>query len=239
MKVSYDGLDDDGIPVEVKVPMEVNFRAAQQEGVKSKIYRRYYYQVQQQIMVADTDRGYLTLYLNDREPPVDFLIKRNDVVINQLILDGQRFVDCLTNNTPPTTDLDRDIYIPAGKELDQWNALASNYHRTDEMIKALKLQIAPLVHEQDDIEKQFLNLMNQYVQAESAGLRVNRYLQQGNIDYKAALLALKPDIDPSFLEQFRKTSTERTRITLKGEEKAVVPFSMDDIAAANDGDFWF
>jgi putative phage-type endonuclease len=239
MRASYDGVSDEGISVELKVPMEVNFREAQKEGVRSKVYRRYYYQVQQQIMVADNDRGYLSLYLNDKEPPVDFLIQRNDVVINQLISDAQCFVDCLVNNTPPTTDLGRDIYIPDGQKLDQWNTLASNYHRAEEMIEALNLQLAPFVKEQTDIEEQFIKLMGQYVQAESAGLRVNRYLQQGSIDYKAALLALKPDIDASFLEKFRKPSSERTRFTLKGEEKAVVPFSMDDLMSAQEGDFWF
>lgn len=241
LRASYDGINDDGIPVELKVPMEVNFRAVQQEREKSKVYRRYYYQVQQQIAVAGTDEGYLSFYFNDREPPVDFLIKRNDVLINQLIVDGQRFTDCLLNNTPPTADQDRDIYIPSGRELDTWNALVANYHRAEEMIEALKLQITPLQNEQENIKKEFLKLMDKYAQAESAGLRINRFLQQGNIDYKAALLALKPDIDPAFLERFRKTSVEKTRLTLKGEEKAVVPFSMDDITStpASNGDFWF
>jgi len=36
LRASFDGLNDDGIPVELKVPMEVNFRDAQQNGTKSK-----------------------------------------------------------------------------------------------------------------------------------------------------------------------------------------------------------
>ena len=91
-----------------------------------------------------------------------------------------------------------------------------------------------------DIGKEFLNLIGDFAQAESAGLRISRYSQQGSIDYKAALLALHPDVDPAFLETFRKDSSERTRITLKDEDKAQVPFSMDAIMSSTyNGDFWF
>lgn len=239
LRASFDGLNDDGIPTELKVPMEVNFRDAQQNGVDSKIYRRYYYQVQQQIAVAETDRGYLSLYLDNKEPPLDFLIERDDQVIEELIFKARVFVECLKKNQPPATDPDRDIYIPPSQALEQWQLLAADYRRTEEMIEEFKAQIGPLLQQQADIEKGFLNLMGEFAQAESAGLRISRYLQQGNIDYKAALLALNPDVDPSFLEAFRKKSSERTRITLKDEQKATVPFSMDEIMSAISGDYWF
>jgi putative phage-type endonuclease len=239
LRASFDGLNDDGIPTELKVPMEVNFRDAQQNGVDSKIYQRYYYQVQQQIAVAETDRGYLSLYLDNKEPPLDFLIERDDHVIEELIFKARVFVECLKKNQPPATDPDRDIYIPPGQALEQWQMLAADYRRTEEMIEEIKAQIGPLLQQQADIEKGFLSLMGEFAQAESAGLRISRYLQQGNIDYKAALLALHPDVDPSFMESFRKKSSERTRITLKDEQKATVPFSMDEIMSAISGDYWF
>ncbi|MCX7101405.1 MAG: YqaJ viral recombinase family protein [Methylobacter sp.] len=239
LRASFDGLNDDGIPVELKVPMEVNFRDAQQNGTKSKVYRRYYYQVQQQIVVAGTNEGYLSFYLNDKEPPLDFLIKKNDLVIDSLIIEGQKFADYLLKNQPPATDIDRDIFIPSGLEIDQWNVLAANYHSAEEIIKDFASKIKPYEKQQADIEKNLLKLMGDYAQAESSGLRINRYLTQGNIDYKAALMALHSDVDPAFLETFRKKSTERTRFTLKGEEKAQVPFSMDEIMSSTDGDFWF
>lgn len=239
LRASFDGLNDDGIPTELKVPMEVNFRDAQQNGVDSKIYQRYYYQVQQQIAVAETDRGYLSLYLDNKEPPLDFLIERDDHVIEELIFKARVFVECLKKNQPPATDPDRDIYIPPSQALEQWQLLAADYRRTEEMIEEFKAKIGPLLQQQADIEKGFLNLMGEFAHAESAGLRISRYLQQGNIDYKVALMALHPDVDPSFLEAFRKKSSERTRITLKDEQKAMVPFSMEEIMSAISGDYWF
>ena len=182
----------------------------------------------------------MSLYFNHKEPPLDFLIRRDDAVINNLVFEARKFVDCLNKNKPPVINPERDIFIPSGQDLDNWNALAANYHAIEEMIEEFKTKLEPLQKEQSDIGKEFLNLIGDFAQAESAGLRISRYSQQGSIDYKAALLALHPDVDPAFLETFRKDSSERTRITLKGEDKAQVPFSMDAIMSSTyNGDFWF
>jgi len=239
LRASFDGLDDDGIPTELKVPMEVNFREAQQLGVDSKVYKRYYYQVQQQILVADTDRGYLSFYLDGKEPPLDFLIERDEQVIDGLVFKAREFFECLEKNQPPPTNPNRDIYIPDAHDSDNWQTLAADYRRLEEMIEDYKAKIAPLLEEQSSIEKALMDLMGNFAQAESAGLRVSRYLQQGSIDYKAALISASPFVDPAFLETFRKKPSERSRITLKGEEKATVPFSMDVIMSSKGSDFWF
>ena len=240
LRASFDGLSDDGIPTELKVPMEINFRDAQLNGVHSKIYQRYYYQVQQQIAVADTDRGFLSLYFNEKEPPLDFLIARDEPLIQELAFKARLFVDGLSKNQQPETDPERDIYIPPELELDQWQTLAADYRQTEECIEDFKSKIAPLLLQQADIENGFLALMGNFAQAESAGLRISRFMQQGSIDYKAALMALHPDIDPAWLDTFRKKPSERTRITLKDEDKATVPFSMDEIQSVKQqSDYWF
>jgi hypothetical protein len=108
------------------------------------------------------------------------------------------------------------------------------------LIEDFKSKIAPLLLQQADLENGFLALMGNFAQAESAGLRISRFMQQGPIDYKAALLALHPDIDPAWLDTFRKKASERTRITLKDEDKATVPFSMDEILSVKQqSDYWF
>lgn len=239
LRASFDGIDDDGKPVELKVPMEVNFREAQQLGTDSKVYKRYYYQVQQQILVAGTDTGYLSFYFNAKEPPLDFLVARDDKVIEELVFNARQFHDCLKRNQPPPTDLARDIFIPDGSEADKWQALAAGYHRLEGMISEHESKLASLAKEQAGIERELLGLMGDYAQAESAGVRINRYVQQGSIDYKAALMALVSVVDPEYLETFRKGSSERTRITVKGEGRATVPFSMDEVLSTKGGDFWF
>lgn len=258
IRASFDGIDDNGIPVEIKAPTEKNFRDAQfvedsesnsglteedfrdvqQNRTQSKLYKRHYCQVQQQILVADSDRAWLSLYLNEHEF-LDIPIPRDDAIINTIIFEARKFWECLKTNTPPERDPERDIFIPSGLQLDQWNTLASSYHTAEEMILDYKSKIQALEKEQSQIESNLLQLMGDFAHAESAGLRVSRYLQQGSIDFKAALKSLLPDLDPAFLEQFRKPSTERSRFTTKDEEKASVPFSMDEIMSATEGDFWF
>jgi putative phage-type endonuclease len=258
IRASFDGIDDNGIPVEIKAPTENNFRDAQftedsesifgltekdfrdvqQNRTQSKLYKRYYCQVQQQILVADSDRAWLSLYLNEREF-LDIPIPRDDALINQLIFEARKFWEYLNSNSPPERDPARDIYIPSGSELDKWNVLACSYHSAEEMILDYKSKMKALEKEQSEVEISLLQLMGDFAHAESAGLRVSRYLQQGSIDFKAALKSVQPDLDPAFLEQFRKPSTERSRFTTKDEEKASVPFSMDEIMSAKEDDFWF
>lgn len=258
IRASFDGIDDNGIPVEIKAPTEKNFRDAQfvedsesnsglteedfrdvqQNRTQSKLYKRHYCQVQQQILVADSDRAWLSLYLNEREF-LDIPIPRDDVLINELIFEARKFWECLNSNSPPDRDPARDIYIPSRSELDKWNVLACSYHSAEELILDYKSKIKALEKEQSEVETSLLQLMGDFAHAESAGLRVSRYLQQGSIDFKAALKSIQPDLDPAFLEQFRKPSTERSRFTTKDEEKASVPFSMNEIMSAKEDDFWF
>lgn len=259
IRASFDGIDDNGIPVEIKAPTEANFRDAlcsddpetssfiseedfrdlQQNRTESKLYKRYYFQIQQQILVANSDRAWLSLYLNEREY-LDIPIPRDDAIINTIIFEARKFWECLKTNTPPERDPDLDIFIPAGLQLDQWNALASSYHNAEEMILDYKSKIKALEQEQSQVESSILHLMGDFAHAESAGLRVSRYLQQGAIDYRAALHSLIPDFDPSVLDQFRKAPTERSRFTLKDEDKASVPYSMEEIMSSiQQDDFWF
>ena len=257
IRASFDGIDDNGIPVEIKAPTEKNFRDAQssedQEAYlseedfrdaqknrkESRLYKRYYFQVQQQILVVNSDSAWLSLYLNEREY-LDIPVPRDDAIINTIIFEARKFWECLKTNTPPERDPERDIFIPSGLQLDQWNTLASSYHTAEEMILDYKSKIQALEKEQSQIESNLLQLMGDFAHAESAGLRISRYLQQGSIDYRAVLKSLHPDLDPVVLEQFRKPPTERSRFTLKDEDKASVPYSMDEImSSVKQDDFWF
>jgi putative phage-type endonuclease len=258
IRASFDGIDDNGIPVEIKAPTEKSFRDAQalpdhessflseedfrdaqQNRQESKLYKRYYFQIQQQILVANSDRAWLSLYLNEREY-LDIPIVRDDAIISTIIFEARKFWECLKTNMPPERDPDRDIFIPSGLQLDQWNALASSYRHAEEMILDYKYKIKAFEQEQAHIESSILQLMGDFAHAESAGLRVSRYLQQGNIDYRAVLKSLVPDLDPAVLEQFRKSPTERSRFTLKEEDKASVPYSLEDIkSSSNQDDYWF
>ena len=254
IKASFDGVDEHGIPVEIKAPSIARFQEAVDAGGEltsddyyeakaslksSKVYNLYYPQLQQQILVAGSDHAWLTLYLNDNEY-LDIPIQRDQAFIDTLIIKATEFYQLLKKNQPPVRDPERDIFIPTGMQLDTWNSLALQYHQTEEQIQLLKKTLEALTTSQTDLEKQFISLMGDFLQAESAGLRVNRYFQQGAIDYKAVLKQHNPDLTSENLDAFRKAGSERCRITTKNEAAASVPYKMDDIVIhASNTDFWF
>lgn len=239
IRASFDGVDDDGIPTEIKAPSEKNFREAQLNLTKSKVYQRYYGQCQQQIFVAGSDYGWLTLYLNKTEY-LDFKILRDDAYIALLIPEAKKFVECLEGKRkPPEMDPKRDIFIPTGEELTKWNALAVEYHEISKATEQLKAQAEPFLKTKSDIESKLSLLMGDFTQGESAGVRVSRFLRQGSVDFKEVFAVLCPDKTLDMLEQFRKEPTECIRCTTKTEEKATVPFSMEKITELNTDDIWF
>ncbi|WP_347990264.1 lambda-exonuclease family protein [Methylomonas sp. AM2-LC] len=259
MRASFDGIDDNGIPVEIKAPSVVNFRDAEnifgeeyyltpddyfdviQNRNRSKLYQRYYPQIQQQIFIAGSNMGWLFLYLNDNEY-IDIPVPRDDALINELILESQRFYNCLINNSPPERDLQRDIFIPEeGNEQEKWKQFALRYHQSERLIVNLKAQIADLEKEQAQVEEGLIELMGDFMHAECAGLKISRYLRLGRVDYKGVLHEFAPSVSPEDLNRYRTPSTEHTRVTVKDENSASVPYSMDEIieSTPTNNDAWF
>ena len=77
LRASFDGLTDEGRPVEIKAPSERGFKDAVRLGMESELYQRYYAQVQTQIYVAEADSGVLSLVHEDSF--LDLPVFRNDV----------------------------------------------------------------------------------------------------------------------------------------------------------------
>lgn len=224
IRASFDGITDLGIPVEIKCPTEDNFREAVAAGTESVLYRRYYAQVQQQILVSGADRGWLTLFFEGNCH--DFSVPRDDAFIQELVSKAEGFWHLLQSGQEPPKDPARDIYVPTGQELADWLALAAEYRRISTSIESRKAHIRSLEQQRDDLEQRLVSAMGDFTQGEAGGVRVNRFLQQGPIDYKAALATMLPDPGEDAIEKFRRKSSERVRVTLKDEEKATVPFSL-------------
>ncbi len=70
-------------------------------------------------------------------------------------------------------------------------------------------------------------MMDGFLAAEAAGLKVTRYLQNGSIDYAKALKALLPE-----LESYRRKASERVRVTAQDEETATIAFDGQAVDAA-------
>ena len=84
-------------------------------------------------------------------------------------------------------------------------------------------------------------LMGDYLSAEHSGLRVNRFQVQGTIDYKAACQTLMPEVSDTTFESYRKTPSNRVRVTCRDDNgnRAEVPFDAAMLKDLVSCDYWF
>jgi len=239
LRASFDGLTDDGHPVELKAPTEAKFREAQANGTESELSRRYYAQVQTQIYVAEADMAFLSLIFG--EEVLDLDVPRDDDCIEQIVERARIFWECIQTGKEPSLDPQRDLYVPSGPELDAWLRLAADYRQLDEKRVPYLAELKAIEKKLAELEKQFLRMIGEFTLAESSGVRISRYLKRGAIDFKAALLHFQPNIQDSELEPFRRKASEQVRLTLRDDEdnRTEVPFEPEVLKRVAGLDYWF
>jgi putative phage-type endonuclease len=213
LRASFDGIADDGAPVELKAPCAKRFAEVAAQGIQSETFRLYWPQVQHQLFVADAALGWLVFYAEGAEL-IEFPVPRDEAFLtDELVPKCLAFWELIATRRPPELDPARDLYQPAGEALDHWAILAGQYRerlrekaRLDGLVKETAVEL-------DTLQRALVGLMGAFRLGEAAGLRVTRYLQSGAIDYGKALQALCPDVDVCVLEAYRKKSAERVRIT--------------------------
>ena len=239
LRASFDGLSEANEPVEVKCPHENTFLEVLLNREQASAYRLYWCQVQQQLLVADAQRGFLFFYHQGQE--VEFEIVRDEAFLAELITSAEAFWLAVTSDKAPVQDPERDLYLPEGETIGQWQSLAANYRQNAVKQAALKTQLKALDHQQTDIEENLVGLMGTFMAAEHSGLRVNRFQVQGSIDYKALLEGLLPSLQDADLERYRKKPAYRVRITCRDEKghRAEVPFDAQALKVLAGIDYWF
>lgn len=239
MRASFDGLSDSNEPVEVKCPHETTFLDVLLNRENAEAYQLYWCQVQQQMLVADAQRGFLYFYHQGQE--VEFEIARDESFLTELILTAMEFWAKVKNRQEPEKDPERDLYLPKGQAEMQWQQLAANYRATYGKIDKLKVQLKDLESNQTTIENSLVLLMGDFMAAEHSGLRVSRFQMQGGIDYKALLKELLPTVSEAMLDAYRKEPANRVRITCRDDSGrlAEVPFDAEALKDIAGADFWF
>jgi putative phage-type endonuclease len=221
LRASFDGITDEGAPVELKAPSQGTWAEVAREREGSAAYRLYYPQVQHQLYVAGAGVGWLAFYFAGELEVLE--VRRDEAFVVQLVERALAFWEAVATRREPERDPTRDLYVPGGEALARWTALAAEYRALEELADGHARELASLKGALDGIETTLVELMDAFVVGEAAGLKVTRYLQSGAVDYKAALKALVPDVAAGTLETYRRRSAERVRVTLLGEEQATVP----------------
>jgi len=231
IRASFDGLSDDGIPVELKAPSDAVFDEVVALREDADAYRLYACQVQAQIFVSGQDHGYLVfgrvVEQDDGnlvvEEAVEFRIDRDDAFIADMIQKAEAFMDAVKNGKEPAKDPARDTYAPASEEdKKEWEAAASEYKEAEEAIKALKAQIDALTQKQDNAKTRMVKQMGQFAQADAAGILITRYIAKGQVNYPALLAHHEVSVTDDDLDTFRGASSERVKVTVQKPKKSEI-----------------
>jgi len=89
LRCSLDGLNDDGEPVELKVPTEKTYRLVAKDREQSIAYQLAWVQVQHQLYVTNAVRGWLVFDpCCNGLPALDFVIERYDSFLEAELVPG-------------------------------------------------------------------------------------------------------------------------------------------------------
>jgi putative phage-type endonuclease len=232
LRASFDGIADDGSPVELKAPAERTFAEVAEKQTEATAFRLYWSQVQHQLYVAGADQGWLLFYGGPGRL-LEFPVARDEAFLHEELVPAcLSFWEAIAKRREPPRDPARDLYVPVGEALEQWSVLAGEYRdrlrekaRLEALLKERKAEL-------DSLEGRLVAMMDGFLAAEAAGLKVARFLQNGAVDYGKALKALLPKLDPAELETYRRKASERVRITALDEDTATVPFDGEAVDTA-------
>lgn len=213
LRASLDGLDSNGIPVELKCPALSTWDEVKLKGEESTAFKLYNPQVQHQIHVSKADFGWLVFYNVDTKEMIEFKILKDDKMCQEIETLAVAFWDSVLNKKEPTKDPERDVYIPEDEDAQSWILAAENYRFFEAEVQELKKRIKELEEQQKPYLEEMKGLMGEYYSADYCGVMVTRYMTSGRIDYKK-LAEDKASPTEDELEQYRGEASERCRVTV-------------------------
>lgn len=237
IRASFDGIQNQGRPVEIKCPSTSNFEDVLVNRLASKGYRLYYPQVQHQIAVAGADMGYLVFY-HPSHAPVVFEIQREDSFIDMMLNQELEFWEMVQTGKPPEKDPERDHYTPEDAVRVQWALHADQLKRVEsDLVKAMQT-VNVCKGQRESIRDELVTLMGGYVSAKADGISITRYIQDGAIDWKAVAMQFDPDLSDEKYSAFRKVGGSRVRLTVDADA-STTSASLDEVLDQMRGGIWF
>ncbi|UZE97258.1 lambda-exonuclease family protein [Alkalimarinus alittae] len=219
LRASFDGLDTALKPYEFKAPADSTYETLEQEGVNASTYKMYEAQVHAQCVVAGKREGQLIFYKEDGKD-LDFTVTLTNEYAEHIINEAKIFWQMVVKKKPPALDPERDWFIPEkGETCFIWETKVGAWCMNNHRINTLKAELIALQQAQEPLQKEIIQLMGPYYQADIGGVKVSRFTKQGGIDYKEFLKDKFPGQDLSDeLESYRKLSREETRFTRSSDE---------------------
>lgn len=210
-RASFDGLTPLNEPVEFKCPGDKVLTEVRTEGLKAKTVQMYSVQVQHQMLVSGSNRGWLVFYDSTTKELIEFEIQRDETIIKRLLAEGRKFYECVTKKIEPPKDPLRDAFLPAeGEERMRWIAAARDFCQADREIEAFQTRINQLTVARDEAKEKLIGMMGNNALADFAGVSLTRSAVKGRVDY-AKLLEKVVGREPTEeeIESVRSKPTER------------------------------
>ena len=243
-RASYDGVDADQIPHELKWPSEPVWQEILSAGENSEAYQLYAPQVMHQIMVAGSEcsHGYL-IFGHEGEDGIEmieFKINRDDTFIKKIIKEGEEFYHLVATREEPEKRKDSDPYIPSEElKRKRWQNLANKARQLQTSEKQLKTALTTVTEELKAIRMEALEMQGDFSKSDYYGLAVTRFVKGGAIDYKKLIESRLPDISEDELNSFRKPDKTETRMTIKDIPKNEPEIKPDAVTVSSSGGDWF
>ncbi|HAS6975735.1 TPA: endonuclease [Vibrio parahaemolyticus] len=213
-RASLDGLRGNGEPAELKCPSETVWNDVCSELKNSKAYQLYYPQVQHQLLVTGAKQGWLVFYRNGQLK--EFVITRDEPMIKEIVAKGIIFWKRVTERKEPEKDPKRDLFIPQGKEVNEWIYEAEQYRLYDAEIKQLEDRLQALKDKRQPHLDKMKSLMGEYFHADYCGVMITKYKAAGRVNYQKLLEEKGSNIKPEDLNSYREETSERYRVTVTG-----------------------
>ena len=218
LRASFDGLSDDGEPVELKVPHETTYQKVIQDGIESEPYRLSWVQVQAQLYVAGSTEGWLVFHQRPRSPRSSGSRGMTPSSSEALVPACLAFWEAIETAKAPPADPKRDLYVPIDEKAHaKWAGAAGAVPRAGrqtprsggQVSKQLKAQMA-------QAEDVFTALMGDYLLADNEGIRVTRYLQNGTRRLLGPAEGDRAQPGRAHARPVQTPSSERVKVTLQG-----------------------
>lgn len=213
IRASFDGIDENGVPGEIKIPHDKTFADVEANRENSDSYKLHWHQVQHQMLVAGSKIGRLFFYNPATRMAIPFEIERDEDFLTRLVEKEMAMWTAIQTLTPPPLDPERDLYQPEGDDEGAWLALVLQWKSHQARIAELEAETKPLEAAAKKLEERMKTMMGDFRLAQYGGVKVNRYFQEGSIDYQAALMALRPETSPSETETYRRKGGMRMRVS--------------------------
>ncbi len=218
-RASFDGINDAAEPVELKCPCQSVFEDVQAHREQSEAYQLYWVQVQHQILVANSTRGWLVFYFEDQL--IEFEIQRDALFLTELQETALQFWELVQTKKEPSKCPEQDCFVPKDEAQYRWTSLSRQYCSAHAEVVRLENHIKSLKEEMRDAQSKLVAMMGNYAHADYAGVKLSRYMMAGTVDYKQLATDKLGELDEQVLAAYRKAPQERLRISTNKPEQPV------------------